>query len=79
MASCRQPRAAASDCSGWRSGWTAGKHLTVLGGVNNVMDRDPPLLSHSVIYDDFGGGKENLYTANDSLGRELFLTLTAKL
>lgn len=58
--------------------WAAGKHLTVIGGINNVMDRDPPLLSHSVIYDDFGGGNENLYTAYDTLGRELFLTLTAK-
>lgn len=59
--------------------WTVGDHLTVVGGINNVLDRDPPLLSHSVIYDDYGGGNENIYTAYDTLGREFFLTLTAKL
>jgi iron complex outermembrane recepter protein len=58
--------------------WTAGGHLTVIGGINNVLDRDPPLLSHSVIFDDYGGGNENLYTAYDTLGRGFFLTLTAK-
>ncbi len=58
--------------------WRAGKHLTVTGGINNVLDRDPPLLSHSVIFDNFGGGNENIYTAYDTLGREFFLTLTAK-
>lgn len=58
--------------------WTAGDHLTVTGGVNNVLDKDPPLLSHSVIYDNYGGGNENIYTAYDTLGREFFLTLTAK-
>ncbi|MGH8169650.1 MAG: TonB-dependent receptor domain-containing protein, partial [Steroidobacteraceae bacterium] len=58
--------------------WREGEHLTVIGGVNNVMDRDPPLLAHSVIYDNFGGGNVNLYTAYDTLGREFFLTLTAK-
>jgi outer membrane receptor protein involved in Fe transport len=58
--------------------WTAGDHLTVIGGINNVLDRDPPLLSHSVIYDNYGGGNENVYTAYDVMGREFFLTLTAK-
>lgn len=58
--------------------WAADKYLTVVGGINNVLDRDPPLLSHSVIFDNFGGGNENLYTAYDTLGREFFLTLTAK-
>jgi iron complex outermembrane recepter protein len=58
--------------------WREGEHLTVTGGINNVMDRDPPLLSHGVIFDDFGGGNENIYTAYDALGREFFLTLTAK-
>ncbi|MGH8302662.1 MAG: TonB-dependent receptor domain-containing protein, partial [Steroidobacteraceae bacterium] len=58
--------------------WHEGEHLTVIGGVNNVMDRDPPLLAHSVVYDNFGGGNVNLYTTYDTLGREFFLTLTAK-
>lgn len=58
--------------------WHEGEHLTMVGGVNNVMDRDPPLLNHGVIYNDFGGGNVNIYTAYDTLGREFFLTLTAK-
>ena len=58
--------------------WEAGDHLSLVGGINNVMDRDPPLLSHSVIFDDFGGGNENIYTAYDTLGRQFFLTLTAR-
>jgi iron complex outermembrane recepter protein len=58
--------------------WREGEYLTLIGGINNVMDRDPPLLSHGVIFDDYGGGNENIYTAYDTLGREFFLTLTAK-
>ncbi len=58
--------------------WREGEHLTIVGGINNVLDRDPPLLSHGVIFDNFGGGNENVYTAYDMLGREFFLTLTAK-
>jgi iron complex outermembrane receptor protein len=58
--------------------WREGRHLTLVGGINNVMDRDPPLLAHSVVFDDFGGGNENIYTAYDTLGREFFLTVTAK-
>lgn len=58
--------------------WREGEHLTLIGGLNNVMDRDPPLLSHGVIFNDFGGGNVNIYTAYDTLGREYFLTLTAK-
>ena len=58
--------------------WREGKHLTLIGGINNVMDKDPPLLSHGVIFNDFGGGNVNIYTAYDTLGREYFLTLTAK-
>jgi outer membrane receptor protein involved in Fe transport len=58
--------------------WHEGEHLSVIGGINNVLDRDPPLLNHGVIYDNFGGGNENVYTAYDLLGREIFLTLTAK-
>jgi len=58
--------------------WREGKHLTLIGGINNVLDKDPPLLSHGVIFDDFGGGNENVYTAYDMLGREFFLTLIGK-
>ncbi len=58
--------------------WREGKYLTVIGGINNVMDRDPPLLSHGVVSDNFGGGNVNIYTVYDPLGREFFLTLTAK-
>lgn len=58
--------------------WHYGKHFTVIGGINNVFDKDPPLLSHKVVFDDYGGGNVNIYTAYDTLGREFFLTLAAK-
>lgn len=53
-------------------------HVTVVAGVNNVMDTDPPALNHSDVYRVNGGGNEDVYSVYDVLGRELFLTVTAK-
>lgn len=53
-------------------------HITVVAGVNNVMDKDPPALNHSDVYRVFGGGNEDVYSVYDVLGRELFLTISAK-
>jgi iron complex outermembrane receptor protein len=58
--------------------WHGWSHLTVVAGVNNVMDTDPPALNHSDVYRVFGGGNEDVYSVYDVLGRELFLTITAK-
>jgi iron complex outermembrane recepter protein len=51
------------------------KMFTLAGGINNLFDRDPPLTSK------FGTGQGNGNTfpsMYDSLGRKLFLNLTAK-
>jgi outer membrane cobalamin receptor len=55
--------------------WNINKMFTLSGGINNVFDRDPPLTSK------FGTGQGNgntFPTMYDSLGRKLFLNMTAK-
>jgi iron complex outermembrane recepter protein len=59
-------------------GWHAWSHITVTGGVNNILDKDPPALNHSDVYRVNGGGNEDVYSVYDVLGRELFLTISAK-
>ncbi|UVW29683.1 TonB-dependent receptor domain-containing protein [Massilia sp. H6] len=55
--------------------WTATKNLTLRAGINNALDRDPPL--SGVTAATFGNG--NTYPqVYDALGRHIFLNLTAK-
>jgi outer membrane receptor protein involved in Fe transport len=54
--------------------WEPTKQLQVRGGISNVMDRDPPLVSSELI----SGGAPNYYEFYDGLGRQVFLALTAK-
>ena len=58
--------------------WHRWSHVTVVGGVNNLMDKDPPALNHSDVYRVFGGGNEDVYSVYDVLGRVLFLNITAR-
>jgi outer membrane receptor for ferrienterochelin and colicin len=58
--------------------WKVGTHYTLSAGVNNVLDKDPPFLNHSVVYYVNGGGNENTYTSYDTLGRVLFVSFNAK-
>ena len=58
--------------------WSVGDHFTLNLGVNNVLDKDPPFLNHSVVYYVNGGGNENTYGAYDTLGRVLFAGFNAK-
>ena len=58
--------------------WSVGDHFTLNVGVNNVLDKDPPFLNHSVVYYVNGGGNENTYNAYDTLGRVLFAGFNAK-
>jgi iron complex outermembrane receptor protein len=54
--------------------WNVTRELTIRGGVNNVLDRDPPL---SLGLAPWGNG--NTYAqVYDSLGRHIFVSLTAK-
>jgi len=54
--------------------WTVNKHLELRGGINNVLDKDPPLASVEIV----SGGAANTYSTYDALGRQLFLAFTAK-
>ncbi|MEJ0098697.1 MAG: TonB-dependent receptor [Pseudomonadota bacterium] len=54
--------------------WQASKHLQVRAGINNVMDRDPPLASVEIV----SGGAPNYYEYYDGLGRQVFVGVTAK-
>ena len=55
--------------------WAVTKRITLNGGINNVMDKDPPVSSQ--VGAGFGNG--NTYPqVYDALGRRVFLNLTAK-
>ncbi len=58
--------------------WQVSDYLTLRAGCNNVFDKDPPFLNDTVIYGVVGGANQNTYTVYDMMGRELFLTATAK-
>jgi outer membrane receptor protein involved in Fe transport len=54
--------------------WHAWKSLEVRGGINNILDKDPPLATFEIT----SGGAANTYSTYDSLGRQLYLAFTAK-
>ncbi|MEO8304258.1 MAG: TonB-dependent receptor [Betaproteobacteria bacterium] len=57
--------------------WNIDKNFTIRGGVNNIADRDPPLSTSTIAGPPYGNG--NTYPqVYDSLGRTLFLNVTAK-
>jgi iron complex outermembrane recepter protein len=49
------------------------KNLELRGGVNNVTDKDPPVIPLTI-----QPGGANAYSAYDQLGRELFVAFTAR-
>ncbi len=54
--------------------WDIGNHLQLRAGINNLLDRDPPLAPTEVI----GGGSPNTYEFYDGLGRQVYMGVTAK-
>jgi iron complex outermembrane recepter protein len=48
--------------------------VTLRGGINNILDQDPPVISQPIA----GTGEPNAYPNYDLLGRELFVSATAK-
>jgi outer membrane receptor protein involved in Fe transport len=54
--------------------WQAGEHLQLRAGINNVLDRDPPLAPVEIV----SGGAPNYYEYYDGVGRQVFLALTGK-
>ncbi len=66
--------------------WNATKNFTIRGGVNNIFDRDPPVVSSTanagqglpaVAGPAYGNGN-TFPQAYDTLGRNFFLNVTAK-
>jgi iron complex outermembrane receptor protein len=53
--------------------WNLNDKFSLRAGVNNVFDKDPPLIPAAVV----GGGLPNTYPMYDLLGRRLFVGLTA--
>jgi iron complex outermembrane receptor protein len=55
--------------------WNVWKSLELRAGINNVLDKDPPLATFEIV----AGGAANTYSTYDQLGRQVFLAFTAKL
>ncbi len=57
--------------------WNATKNIILTGGINNLFDKDPPIVNQTLAGAPFGNG--NTYpVVYDALGRKVFVTLTAK-
>jgi iron complex outermembrane recepter protein len=54
--------------------WKILDNIQVRAGVNNVFDKDPPIVSSNVV----ASGAANSFPTYDQLGRQLFLAFTAK-
>lgn len=54
--------------------WNATDDIQVRLGINNILDKDPPLGTVEVV----GGGAANTYSTYDMMGRQVFMSLTAK-
>lgn len=50
-------------------------NVEIRGGINNLLDKDPPLVSSEII----SGGAANTYESYDLFGREIFIGFTVKL
>ncbi|HLY78490.1 MAG TPA: hypothetical protein VKQ70_03895, partial [Caulobacteraceae bacterium] len=54
--------------------WRINQTFTVRAGVNNLLDQDPPIISQGVA----SVGEPNTYPTYDLLGRQIFISGTAK-
>jgi iron complex outermembrane recepter protein len=54
--------------------WHAYKGIEIRAGINNVLDKDPPLVTSEIT----GSGANNTYETYDTLGRQLFVAFTAR-
>jgi len=54
--------------------WNINEKLTLRAGVNNIFDKDPPMIENEIV----GGALPNSYPAYDFLGRQMFVSLTAR-
>jgi len=56
------------------SEWRINKTFAVRGGINNILDKDPPMISSDIA----PGGAANTYGIYDAMGRQWFVGVTAK-
>ena len=54
--------------------WTVRKGLELRAGINNALDKDPPLITTEIV----AGGANNTFETYDTLGRQVFAAFTAK-
>ena len=54
--------------------WNIRPNLAVRAGINNILDKDPPLVATELS----GFGSANTYPTYDTLGRQAFMGVTAK-
>jgi len=54
--------------------WNVNDMFAVRGGINNILDQDPPLVNNRISQT----GSPNSYPTYDLLGRKLFVGVTAK-
>jgi outer membrane receptor protein involved in Fe transport len=57
--------------------WNIDKNFTLRGGVNNVFDRDPPVISSTIAGPPFGNGN-TFPQVYDALGRNFFVSAQAR-
>lgn len=57
--------------------WNVTKQLTLRGGINNLLDKDPPIVNNTVSGAPFGNGN-TFPQVYDALGRRVFLNATYK-
>jgi outer membrane receptor protein involved in Fe transport len=54
--------------------WNVYKGVQIRTGVNNLLDKDPPVVTSEIT----AGGAANTYETCDLLGRQVYLAVTAK-
>jgi iron complex outermembrane receptor protein len=59
--------------------WTINKTLTLRAGINNIFDRDPPIVSTGTADPSIFGNGNTFPQTYDALGRLIFLNLVVKL
>jgi outer membrane receptor protein involved in Fe transport len=55
--------------------WHPWKFLTLRAGVNNLLDKDPPIVNSTVV----PGGEANTIDVYDMFGRQLYISFTARM
>ncbi len=55
--------------------WHVSKGFDLRGGMNNIFDKDPPVVTNPALQ---GGGQANTFATYDVLGRQVYLAFTAK-